>query len=67
MLHLCDKVDSIPDTIYQHLEKKHLLSMSLSWEATLLNVVISTLGLQFKDAINTSNYHQKKPAYLATS
>jgi len=52
MLHLCDKVDSIPDTIYRHLEKKHLLSMNLSWEATLLNVVIPTLGLQFKDAIN---------------
>jgi hypothetical protein len=26
--------------------------MNLSWEATLLNVVIPTLGLQFKDAIN---------------
>jgi hypothetical protein len=26
--------------------------MNLSWETTLLNVVISILGLQFKDAIN---------------
>jgi hypothetical protein len=28
-LHLCDKVDSTPDTTYQHLENKHLLSMNL--------------------------------------
>jgi hypothetical protein len=39
----CDKVDSTLDTIYQHLENKHLLSMNLSWEATLLDVVIPTM------------------------
>jgi len=51
-LHLCDKTCSTPHTIYGHLENEHLLSKNLSREATLLDVVISTLGLQFKDAIN---------------
>ncbi len=51
-LHLCDEVDSTFDTIYRHIENKYLLSMNLFWETTLMDVVIVTLGLQFKDAIN---------------
>ncbi len=51
-LHSCDKANSILDTIYQHLENEHLLSMNLSWETTLLDVVIPTFGLQLKYAIN---------------
>jgi hypothetical protein len=50
--HLCDKVHSTPDTIYQHLENEHLFSMNLSWETTLLDVIILILGLQLKYAIN---------------
>jgi hypothetical protein len=51
-LHLCDEVDSTFDTIYQHFENEHLLSMNLFWETTLLDVVILTLGLQFEYAID---------------
>ncbi len=51
-LHCCGEADSIPDTIYQHLENKHLLSMNLSWEVALMDVVILNFRLQFKDAIN---------------
>jgi hypothetical protein len=51
-LHLCDKTHSTPHTIYGHLENEHLLSKNLSREASLLDVVISTFGLQFKDVIN---------------
>jgi hypothetical protein len=51
-LHLCDKTNSTPHTIYGHLENEHLLSKNLSKEITLLDVVISTFGFQFKDAIN---------------
>jgi hypothetical protein len=51
-LHSCDKVNSIPNTIYQHLENEHILSMNLSWEATLLEVINPTFGLQLKYAIN---------------
>ncbi len=51
-LHSCDKVDSTLDTTYRHLGNEHLSSMNLSWETTLLDVVISTLGLQFKYDIN---------------
>ncbi len=51
-LYLCDEVDFSPNNIYRHLENKHLLSMNLSWEATFLDVVILTFGLQFKDVIN---------------
>ncbi len=53
-LHSCDKVDSIPDIIYQHLKNKHLLSQNLSLEAILLDVVIMTIGLQFKVVMNIS-------------
>jgi hypothetical protein len=51
-LHSCEKVDSTPISIYQHLENEHLLSTNLSWEVALLDVVISTLGLQLKYVIN---------------
>jgi len=51
-LHSCDKANSSPNTIYRHLENKDLFSMNLFWEATLLDVVIPTIGLQFKDVIN---------------
>jgi hypothetical protein len=44
-LHSCDEVNSTLDTIYRHLENEHLLSMNLSWEITILDVVISTFGL----------------------
>jgi hypothetical protein len=54
-LHSCDEVDSTPDTIYRHLENEHLLSMNLSWETTLLDVIISTFGLQVKYVINISH------------
>jgi hypothetical protein len=50
-LHSHDGVHSIPHTIYQHLENENLLSYNLTWE-TLLDVIIVTFGLQFKDAIN---------------
>jgi hypothetical protein len=48
MLHLCDKVDSTPNTIYRHFENEHLLSMNLSWEVTLLDVIIPIHGLKLK-------------------
>jgi hypothetical protein len=51
-LHLHDEVHSTPHTIYQHLENENLLSYNLTWEATFLDVIIATLGLQFKDIIN---------------
>jgi hypothetical protein len=53
MLHSCDK-RSTPHTIYGHLENEHLLSKNLSREASLLDVVISTLEIQFKDVINVT-------------
>jgi hypothetical protein len=53
-LHSCDKTHSTPHTIYGHLENEHLLSENLSMETILLDVVISTLGLQFKDVINVA-------------
>ncbi len=51
-LHLCDEAHSILNTIYQHLEIEHLLSMNLSQETTLLDVIILTLRLQMKYVIN---------------
>jgi hypothetical protein len=51
-LHLCDEANYTLDTIYRHFENEHLLSMNLSWEATFLDVVILTFGLQLKYAIN---------------
>jgi hypothetical protein len=53
-LHSCDKICSTPHTIYGHLENEHLLSKNLSKEATFLDVIISTLRLQFKDVINVT-------------
>ncbi len=53
-LHSCDKTNSIPHTIYGHLENECLLSKNLSKETTLLDVVIWILQLQFKDAINVT-------------
>ncbi len=53
-LHSCDEVNSTPNTIYWHLENKHFFSYNLSWETSLLNVVITSFGLQFKDVINIS-------------
>jgi hypothetical protein len=49
-LHSCDKTRSIPHTIYGHLENEHHLSKG----ATFLDVIISILGLQFKDVINVT-------------
>ncbi len=54
-LHSSDKANSTLDTIYWHLENKHILSMNLSWETSLLVIVIPTLGLKFKDAFNIAN------------
>jgi hypothetical protein len=51
-LHACDKTHSTPHTIYGHLKNEHLLSKNMSRETTFLDVVILTLELQFKDAIN---------------
>jgi hypothetical protein len=51
-LHSCDKTRSTPHIIYEHLENEHLLIKNLFREATLMDVVMSTLRLQFKDAIN---------------
>jgi hypothetical protein len=53
-LHSCDKIHSITHTIYGHLENEHLLSKNLSKEITLLDVVISTFRLQFKDVITVT-------------
>jgi hypothetical protein len=53
-LHSCDKTHSTPHTIYGHLENEHLLSKNLFRETPLLNVVISILGFQFKDAITVT-------------
>ncbi len=39
-------------TPFINILNKHFLSMNLSWEATFLDVIIPTLGLQFKDVIN---------------
>jgi hypothetical protein len=54
MLHSCDKTHSTPHTIYGHLENEHLFSKNLSKEVTFLDVIISTLRLQFKDVINVT-------------
>jgi len=51
-LHSHDKVCSTPHTMYWHLENENLLSYNLTWEATLLDVVIATFWFQFKDVIN---------------
>ncbi len=51
-LHSCHKTHSTPHTIYEHLENEHLLSKNLSTQIIFLDIVISTLGFQFKDAIN---------------
>jgi len=51
-LHLHDKARSTPHTIYRHLENENLLSYNLFWEATLLDIIIAIIRLQFKDAIN---------------
>ncbi len=53
-LHSCDKTCSTPHIIYGHLENEHLSSKNLSREATLLDVVILILRLQFKDVINVT-------------
>jgi hypothetical protein len=53
-LHSCDKTHSTPHTIYRRLENEQLLSKNLSREVAFLDVVILTLGLQFKDAINVT-------------
>ncbi len=53
-LHSCDKTHSIPHIIYGHLENEHLLSKTYSRKQTFLDVVILTLGLQFKDVINVT-------------
>jgi hypothetical protein len=50
-LHSHDKAHSTPHTIYQNLENENLLSYNLTLETTLLDVIIATLGLQFKDVI----------------
>jgi hypothetical protein len=52
-LHSCDKC-STPHTIYGHLENEHLFSNNFSREASFLDVIISTLQIQFKDAINVT-------------
>jgi hypothetical protein len=52
MLHPQDKAHSIPHTIYRHLKNENLLSYNLTWEITFMDVIITTFGLQFKDAIN---------------
>jgi hypothetical protein len=51
-LHLHDETHSTPHTIYRHFENENLLSYNLTWESTLLDVNITTLGFQFKDGIN---------------
>jgi hypothetical protein len=51
-LHSCDKTCSTRHIIYGHLENEHLLFKNLFREATLMDVVILTFRLQFKDAIN---------------
>jgi hypothetical protein len=51
-LHSCDEARSTPHAIYRHLENESLLFYNLCCEITFLDVVITTLGLQFKDAIN---------------
>ncbi len=50
-LHLRDKANSTPHTIYQCLENENLMSYNLFSKTTFLNVVITTFGLQFKDVI----------------
>jgi hypothetical protein len=51
-LHLRDKASSITHIVYQHLENENLMYYNLFSKTTFLNVVIMTLGLQFKDVIN---------------
>jgi hypothetical protein len=51
-LHSHDEACSTPCAIYQHLENENFLSYNLTWEVTLLDVIITTLGFQFKDVIN---------------
>jgi len=51
-LHSCDQAHSIPHTVYKHFENENLISYNLSWKTTLLNIVITTFGLQCKDVIN---------------
>ncbi len=51
-LHQCDEACSTSHAIYQPLENENLLFYNLSWEITLLDVIIIILRLQFKDVIN---------------
>jgi hypothetical protein len=53
-MHSCDKICSTSHTIYGHLENEHVLFKNLSKEITFLDVIILTLRLQFKDAINVT-------------
>jgi hypothetical protein len=54
-LHSHDGVRAIPHAIYQHPENENLLSYNLTWETIFLDVIIMTIGLQFKDDINIAS------------
>jgi len=51
-LHSHDEACSTTHTINQRLENENLLSYKLTWEATILYVIIVILGFQLKDVIN---------------
>jgi hypothetical protein len=49
-LHPLHQVKSIPLPMHKHLEKEHFFSKLLSWKTTILDVIITTIGLQSQNA-----------------
>jgi hypothetical protein len=52
---LCNNPNFAPNPIDGHLEKKDLLIKYLAWEATFLDKIITTFGLQLKDVVNVTS------------
>jgi hypothetical protein len=45
-LHLLHQVKSIPLPIHKHFEKEHFFPKLQSWKTTILDVIITTIGLE---------------------
>jgi hypothetical protein len=45
-LHLFHQVTSTTISIHKHFEKENFLSRLLYWKTTILNVIITTIGLE---------------------
>jgi hypothetical protein len=50
--HSHDEPHSIPHAIYRHFENDFFFPYNMTWAIALLDVIITTLGFQFKDVIN---------------